>query len=56
MENEGKGTAGRDLEAVQAPLRKPYATPRLMVHGTVEEITRSVGTKGNDGVIGSRSG
>jgi hypothetical protein len=56
MENEGKGTADHDREAVQAPLRKPYATPRLMVHGTVEEITRSIGTKGTDGVIGSRPG
>lgn len=56
MELEEKSTADRGQEAAQGTPRKPYTTPHLVVHGTVEEITRSIGTKGTDGVIGSRPG
>ncbi len=34
--------------------RKSYSTPVLIVHGTVEEITKNLGTKGSDGLLGSR--
>ena len=31
----------------------PYVEPQLTKHGTVEEITGNVGTKGTDGLTGS---
>ena len=31
----------------------PYAEPKLTTHGTVEEITGNIGTKGTDGLTGS---
>jgi len=31
----------------------PYVEPKLTAHGTVEEITGNVGTKGSDGITGS---
>ena len=31
----------------------PYAEPKVTKHGTVEEITGNIGTKGNDGLSGS---
>ncbi len=40
----------------QEQLKKPYAAPTLIVYGNVEEITAQVGTKGNDGLTGSRVG
>ena len=33
--------------------KKPYATPELTVHGTVERITASTGTVPLDGGVGS---
>lgn len=36
--------------------RKPYRTPTLTVHGTVEQITLNVGTKGTDAITGSSIG
>ena len=33
--------------------KTPYEPPKLVVHGTVEEITGNVGTKGSDGITGS---
>ncbi len=46
------GQLGRQ-RASQHP-RKPYSTPVLIVHGTVEDITKGLGTKGSDGFLGSR--
>ena len=34
--------------------REEYAAPELTVYGTVEELTKNVGTLGSDGVTGSR--
>ena len=31
----------------------PYAEPKVTKHGTVDEITGNVGTKGSDGITGS---
>jgi len=31
----------------------PYEPPKLVVHGTVEEITQNAGEKGADAIIGS---
>lgn len=44
----------REKKDVQEQLKKPYMTPRLTVHGTVEKITGNLGTLGADGPIGSR--
>ncbi len=40
----------------QEPTKKPYETPSLTVHGTVAQITESVGTQTGDGYIGSQIG
>jgi hypothetical protein len=34
--------------------KEPYASPKLIVHGNVEEITKNIGDQGNDGQIGSQ--
>jgi hypothetical protein len=52
MTPEPEVRAGQDPEKREA--KKSYATPELTVHGTVEEITKNIGTKGTDAVIGSR--
>ncbi len=49
LETDGLADKNHELEA-----KKPYATPELTVHRTVEEITKSAGQKGADAVIGSR--
>lgn len=28
--------------------RKPYSSPKLTVHGTVQQLTKKVGTSGNN--------
>jgi hypothetical protein len=33
--------------------KKPYVSPRLIVHGKIEEITKNGGGGGTDGVFGS---
>ncbi len=35
------------------PTKKPYRTPQLTVHGTVEKITEALGAGTKDGVMGS---
>jgi hypothetical protein len=35
--------------------KRPYATPRLVVHGTVETITQSPGGAHTDGIEGSHA-
>jgi hypothetical protein len=39
---------------VQSQVRMAYSTPRLTVHGTVEEITHNVGTGAVDFPDGSQ--
>ncbi len=39
-------------EGEALPLKKPYASPQLIVHGTVQEITKALAPAGNDGVTG----
>lgn len=34
--------------------KRPYATPRLCVHGDLEELTRKIAGSGDDGLLGSR--
>ncbi len=34
--------------------KKPYATPELTIHGTVEQLTKNQGAKNNDALIGSQ--
>ena len=41
-------------DAVQPRARMSYSTPRLTVHGTVEEITHNVGTGAVDFPDGSQ--
>jgi len=47
-----------DKNTPAAPLPKesklPYTEPQLTTHGTVEEITGNIGTKGSDGLSGSQ--
>lgn len=43
---------GTDPERSTTP-RKPYTTPQLTKHGTVQELTQAVGLSGNDGITGS---
>ena len=42
-------------EAQRKP-KMPYATPKLIAHGSVEKITQDIGGVGSDGVIGSWTG
>jgi asparagine synthase (glutamine-hydrolysing) len=51
MEPDSKVHANKTVEQVE--VKKPYVTPELTVHGTVEEITKNIGTKGSDGLTGS---
>lgn len=37
-------------------LKRSYSPPQLIVHGTIGELTKQVGTKGTDGLVGSRIG
>lgn len=39
-------------ESKEGPLKKPYSSPRLIVHGTVEDITKSLAGGPGDGVLG----
>lgn len=34
--------------------KQPYVEPELTKHGTVEEITGNIGSKGSDGLSGSQ--
>lgn len=36
--------------------KKPYIAPQLIIHGDVEEITKSLGGAGSDGQGGSQLG
>ena len=40
MKSDSKRPASR--KAQDRTARKPYSTPRLIVHGTIETITRSI--------------
>lgn len=45
MNTEKAKRAEHDLPAgSQEQTRKPYRTPKLVVHGTLQEITRNVGS------------
>ena len=35
------------------PIKEPYATPELTIHGDVEEITRAIAPGAEDGDMGS---
>jgi len=48
-------TAIEDIKDKSKP-KRPYTRPKLIVHGTVKQITKAVGTKGTDGLTGSRVG
>lgn len=37
-------------------VRKPYETPRLVVHGTLEQITRDIGKNSGAGDMDFQSG
>lgn len=37
------------------PPKKPYSSPRLIIHGTVQEITKNLGGAGDDGPFGSQN-
>lgn len=52
MTLEPEVRAGQNCENLEA--KKPYTTPVLTVHGTVEEITKNAGEKGADALIGSQ--
>ena len=40
-------------EEVSGEPKKSYKSPELMVHGTVGQITKDLGTVPTDGVLGS---
>jgi asparagine synthase (glutamine-hydrolysing) len=44
----------RAQKAREEKQRKAYRAPRLRIHGTAQELTTSVGTKGHDGLTGTR--
>ena len=53
MDTEAKQNAPSDDAK---PAKQPYEVPRLIVHGTIEQITRLAGLSGTDGVMGSTIG
>ncbi len=43
------------VKPVKREPKKPYSKPKLTVYGTVRELTRAIGNKGNlDGGTGNR--
>lgn len=36
------------------PHRRPYSAPRLVVYGTLADLTQALGVLGRDGLAGSR--
>lgn len=44
-------TKNRD-QIAERPLKKPYVTPQLVVHGTVQDITRTTGPNPGDDPFG----
>lgn len=54
MRNAENRQVGKRVEPMS--LRKRYITPRLINHGDVEGITRSLGGSGSDGQAGSQLG
>ncbi|KPL12122.1 hypothetical protein AMJ85_01930 [candidate division BRC1 bacterium SM23_51] len=42
-----------DRKAAEEQTRKPYATPKLIVHGSAERITQAGGGQGADIQMGS---
>ena len=53
-ENQARDPAAHQLQEEDAPQRpkKVYDRPHLTVHGSMEEITRFVGTQGADMTTG----
>jgi hypothetical protein len=52
-EKEQRKLVGNDRKPVVLP-RKPYRAPRLVAHGTLQEITGNVGNGFVDFPMGSR--
>ena len=40
-------------KAEDKPQKKPYAAPQLMIHGTVDKLTKGAGITPQDGLAGS---
>ena len=38
---------GEGLPPVELPKKKPYSTPKLVVYGTLSDLTRGTGSAGN---------
>ncbi len=53
MDTEAKQNAPSDDAK---PAKQPYEVPRLIVHGTIEQITGLLSGGGSDGVFGSTIG
>ena len=53
MDTEAKQNAASDDAK---PGKQSYEVPRLIVHGTIEQITGALGGGGTDGVMGSLIG
>ena len=51
MEREKRDVA--ESADVQAPPKKPYHPPQVIIHGTVEDITQAIGGAPTDGLGGS---
>src|SRR5436853_5646787 len=51
MESEKKDLIQND--DVQQQSKKPYKTPKVTVHGTVEQMTQTIGLTTADGITGS---
>ena len=53
MDTEAKQNAPSDDAK---PAKQPYEVPRLIVHGTIEQITGALGGSPTDGLFGSTIG
>jgi hypothetical protein len=53
-ENEHENRATSNPQALAAQPRKPYSSPTLIAHGTLQEITGNVGNGFVDFPMGSR--
>jgi len=47
----GEGVSSHE-ERAERPPKKPYAPPQLVVHGTIQDITKNLGGAGADGALG----
>jgi hypothetical protein len=50
---ESSMTPAAKADTTPAPAKTPYTAPKLVIHGSVGQITQNISPGGDDGGIGS---